>query len=72
VREQVVDGFRSTFHELEKKGMFDRNSEYDVFCLQRVFIPVVQEALDDFREMWNNHLIVGPRYVLDAAHRMLL
>ena len=65
-----MDGFRSTFKELEQNGFFDRNSEYDIFCLQRVFMPVVQEALDDFREMWNNHLIVGPRCVCGVVTRM--
>jgi hypothetical protein len=72
VREDVVDGFRETFKELEKKKLFTRDSDHDLFCLQRVFIPVVQEALDDFRTMWNEHVIVGPRFSLSLDIPCLL
>jgi len=51
VREHVTDRFRGTFLELEKRRLLDRQSEYDLFFLQRVFVPVVQQALDEFREV---------------------
>ena len=61
VRTHVTDRFRSTFFELERRALLDRSCEMDLFYLQHTFVPVVQQALDEFRDMWNNHLIRGVR-----------
>ena len=63
VKDKVVMKFRIVFNELRTQGLFDATSKEDRFCLHVIFMPVVQEALDNFREMWNNHVIRGPRTV---------
>jgi len=48
---------------LYNENVFDYTDEVDLFYLQVTFLPAVQNALDDFREMWNHHRIKGYRYV---------
>ena len=55
----VTQAFRNTFHNMHKFKVFDYTDEVDVFYLQVMFLPAVQAALEDFREMWNYHRIRG-------------
>ena len=61
VRHHVTQGFRDLFYELHRLRVFNPLSPTEMFYLQHVFLPVVQKALDDFRDMWNKHPIRGPR-----------
>ena len=62
VRKHVVDFFRVTFRRMERElKILDPADPMDRFCLHAVYLSLVQAALDDFREMWNNHLIRGER-----------
>ena len=66
VRRHVTDYFRSVFFDMQKQGHLDVNSPTDLHCLQAVFMPQVEAACEDFREMWNHHRIRGRR--TEAGH----
>jgi hypothetical protein len=61
VKTHVSSKFRATFFEMQRRGLLNPNSEIDLFYLQFVFLPIVQQYLDRFRRMWNSHLIAGRR-----------
>lgn len=72
VRTHVTDGFRELFHDLHKRNLFNPASPCEMFYLQHVFLPVVQSALDDFRDMWNHHKIRGDRFPFEKISHTLL
>lgn len=49
----------STYHELfyymEATGILDVDSEFDLFVLQCVFLPIINKTLRDFTGAWNVH-----------------
>ena len=55
--------FRNTFFAMAKEEVLDVNDKTDLFYLQVTFLPALQDALDNFREMWNHHRIRGQPYV---------
>ena len=62
VKKHVSGCFRTKFRRMEKElNILDPSDARDLFCLHAVFISVIQSALDDFRDMWNNHMIRGVR-----------
>jgi hypothetical protein len=63
VRMHVTGKFRAAFNEMRNRGLIDPTDPIDLFYLQAVFLPIVQQALDRFRRMWNEHLIAGRRTV---------
>ena len=66
VRRHVTDYFREIFFEVQRRGLLDTNSPTDLHCLQAIFVSQVQEACDDFCQMWNDHHIRGRR--TEAGH----
>ena len=61
-KKHVTSFFRKTFVKMEKElGILDPDDPWDLYFLHTVFMSLIQRALDDFREMWNNHLIRGER-----------
>ncbi len=40
---------------MENKGILNPDSELDLFCLHLVFLPIIQQHLDDFSFAWNHH-----------------
>eukprot|EP00116_Pleurobrachia_bachei_P013819 sb/3474081/ len=50
---------RQQLSELHGSGWYDESSDDDRHLLACVFIPSVQEALDNFTKCWNNHRIKG-------------
>lgn len=61
VKRHVTGYFRELFFAMQTRGLLDPSSPTDLNCLQAVFVLQVQEACDDFRQMWNNHHIRGRR-----------
>ena len=58
VREKVVDHFKYIFTVLEHHmHVFRPQSPLDRHCLLAVFMPVLQDAMEEFRSAWNNHHI---------------
>lgn len=41
--------------------ILDPSDPCDLFCLHAVYFDIIQAALDDFRDMWNHHVIRGKR-----------
>jgi len=63
VKKHVTSYFRALFFRMQKEKVMDPNLPTDLFCLQAVFVPMVQDACNDFRRMWNSHRIRGQRTV---------
>ena len=53
----VLSNFIDIFISLEEQDIIDRNNIIDKLSLQFVFIPRIQDALDKFRNGWNEHPI---------------
>ena len=51
----VTSLFYTLFYTLEDQGLLDCLNVVDTFCLQHVFLRRINEALDSFKESWNNH-----------------
>ena len=43
------------FYQMEDRGLVDADNDIDLFCLQRVFLPRIQNHLNTFRIGWCNH-----------------
>ena len=64
VKKQVTNFFRKTFMRLAMEyKLLDAGNVEHLFCLHAVYLPLIQRALDDFREMWNHHRIRGGRTI---------
>ena len=47
--------FYSFFYYLEDIGILNKDDERDKFALHFVFLPLIQQQLDTFREGWAHH-----------------
>ncbi|KAI7790238.1 hypothetical protein IRJ41_020987, partial [Triplophysa rosa] len=53
---RVVSYFYSDlFNFMEDQGVLDSLSELHLFCLHFIYLPRIQRAVREFRDMWNNH-----------------
>lgn len=57
VGEKVVSPLKDLFITMEESDILDINNALDVFCLQYVYLPRIQEKLDFLTEAWNNHRV---------------
>ena len=55
VNRVVVSKFKNIFLYLETHGLFDPLSEIHLLSLQFVYLPLVNESLEDFTQNWNYH-----------------
>lgn len=55
VNRVVVSKFKNIFMYLETHGLFDPLSEIHLFSLQFVYIPLVNDSLEDLTQNWNYH-----------------
>ena len=53
----VQSTFRDTFHYMENIGILQRDSECHLFALHFVYIARINQALQQFSHMWNNHIL---------------
>lgn len=47
--------FYSLFYYLEDMNLLDPNDSIDLYALQFIFLPIIQQHLDIFREGWAHH-----------------
>lgn len=40
---------------MEEHGLLDSLNELHLFCLRYVYLPIIQRALTEFTNQWNNH-----------------
>lgn len=52
-----ISFFYSFFYYLEDMNLLDRDDPRDMYALHFVFLPVIQQQLDAFREGWTHHPI---------------
>ena len=59
----VTTTFHQIFTSLERQGHLDHLSEVDMYSLQYIFMPRINQALRVFAEGWNSHPLrtVGSR-----------
>jgi hypothetical protein len=57
----VIQTYYSLFYFLEGQNKLDVDSELDLFCLHSVYIPVIKNALEEFRQAYNNHGLSSER-----------
>lgn len=54
VRDKVIQFYMTLFQSFERDG-FNINSVCQIFTLQYMFMPRIQEDLNNFKSYWNNH-----------------
>ena len=54
VRDKVIQFYMTLFQSFERDG-FNINSVCHIFTLQYMFMPRIQEDLNNFKSYWNNH-----------------
>ena len=57
VRTNVLSTYAIIFHTLENEGVLDVDNEVDLFCLHHVYLPRIQESLQNFKQGWNHHAL---------------
>lgn len=51
----IVSRFRNIFLFLENHGVLDVANEVHLHCLHLVYIPLINNALREFKDQWNSH-----------------
>lgn len=51
----VVSRFLNIFLYLENHNVLDPCDELHLYCLQFVYLDLINEALSEFSSQWNNH-----------------
>lgn len=54
VRDKVIEFYMRLFASYEREG-FNINNICHIFTLQYMFMPRIQEDLNNFKSYWNNH-----------------
>ena len=55
VNRVIVSRFFNIFLFLEQSGILDPTDEVHLFCLYLVYIPLINNAINQFIGQWNNH-----------------
>ena len=59
VNRVVVSRFLNIFLFLESRQAFDPNDEIHLYALHFVFLPLINAALSELRQQWNNHPVTS-------------
>ena len=51
----VISRFLNIFLYLERNGFLCSTNEVHLYCLQLVYLDLVNQALDEFTAQWNSH-----------------
>ena len=54
VRKEVIQYYMTLFASYEREGL-EIDNVWHIFTLQYMFMPRIQEQLNDFKSNWNNH-----------------
>jgi len=57
VAANVTAYFYSLFYQLEDEGICDINNDVHTAALHLVFLPEINNQMDNFRRAWNNHRV---------------
>ncbi|XP_046458793.1 uncharacterized protein LOC124205410 [Daphnia pulex] len=49
--------FYELFMKMERKGILSSISELDLYCLHVIFLPIIQQHVEEFVDAWNLHSI---------------
>ncbi|XP_045032334.1 uncharacterized protein LOC116935505 isoform X2 [Daphnia magna] len=49
--------FYELFTKMERERVLDRFSEVDLYCLHLIFLPIMQQHIEEFIDAWNLHTI---------------
>ena len=52
---QVVNKFHNEFTSLEENGLLNPDSEADLFCLHLIYMPLINNRLNEFKSAHNLH-----------------
>ena len=55
VHRSVLLTFSTLFRELESGEHLDPLNEIDMYCLQKIFLPIINASLLQFAASWNHH-----------------
>ena len=55
VKRSVSSLFIHEFCTLQDNETLDPLNNLDIFCLNWVYVPIINRTLEEFRESWNNH-----------------
>lgn len=55
VHRSVGHIFSDVFRSIESEGYLDPLNEVDLFCLRHIYLPRINQCLQEFKESWNNH-----------------
>ena len=55
VNRVIVSRFRNIFLFLENHGVLDVTNEVHLYCLHLVYTPLINKALQEFKDQWNSH-----------------
>ena len=58
----VIQTFYSLFYFLESDDILDIDDERDLFALHLIYLPVINNCLNEFREAYNHHPIRTARH----------
>jgi hypothetical protein len=61
VRLKIVETYKRVFWELEATGVLDSESERDIWCLHKVFLPRLNKHLEEFAGDWAYHKMSNNR-----------
>ena len=50
-----VASFYYFFYELEERELLDPTSDYDLFALHYIYVPLLNQRLQQFRDTWSHH-----------------
>ncbi|XP_068735298.1 uncharacterized protein [Montipora capricornis] len=51
----IVSRFLNIFLFLEQKTILETTGEVHLYCLHLVYLPLINKAIDEFIDHWNNH-----------------
>ena len=70
VNEQVFDGFKAKFYDLERQGILNPLNDTDMFCLHYVYLPRINEIVSEFIDAHNNHTLSteGNKFQEELTH----
>ena len=57
----VASTYHALFHAMESVGVLDPDDEIDLFALQCLYLPRINDSLEEFIRAWNKHPLRSER-----------
>ena len=68
VHRVVGEKYKEIFLNMESGGLLHRDLRMDIWCLHRIFLPMIQKDLQKLQNVWNFHQCASSSY--KSPHRM--